>query len=110
MCQEYRFHLDLRTPTRRRRARVLEANLPDSCHQGLEPERRQAQSEDRSVGAQRPSPPAGLIPVCAWCGHLRAGDSTWVAVDMGPCTFITASITHTICPECSALLMDPEIA
>lgn len=43
-----------------------------------------------------------LLPICAWCGRIRAKPGTWQRLE----TYLSAdaglSFTHTICPECEA--------
>lgn len=44
-----------------------------------------------------------LIPACAWCKRLNV-DGTWVAAPVGALSTIDASmsLSHSICPECTA--------
>jgi len=72
-----------------------------------------AQRNDAEGSADQPSSsvlsryllPNGLIAVCANCGRLRRTDNSemWEQVDP-TLTSGLQNLTHTLCPECQAVL------
>lgn len=49
-----------------------------------------------------------LLPVCAWCGHIRSDDGEWLPVDEYLAQRLKANLTHGICTSCRHE-MDPAL-
>ena len=45
---------------------------------------------------------SGMIPICAWCKKLRNDEGYWSTVEQYVSTHTSATMTHGMCPECSA--------
>ena len=51
----------------------------------------------------------GLIPICAWCKKVRDDRNYWQQVEQYVSDHSEARFTHSICPDCRAKYVDPEI-
>ena len=51
----------------------------------------------------------GLIPICAWCKKVRDDRNYWQQVEQYVTEHSEARFTHSICPDCRARYIDPEI-
>ncbi|MGH7353974.1 MAG: response regulator [Candidatus Rokuibacteriota bacterium] len=51
----------------------------------------------------------GLIPICAWCKKVRDDRNYWQQVEQYVTEHSEARFTHSICPDCRAKYIDPEI-
>jgi PAS domain S-box-containing protein len=45
----------------------------------------------------------GLLPICSWCGRIRADDGTWESVTEYLEREGDSKVTHGLCPDCSEL-------
>jgi hypothetical protein len=43
-----------------------------------------------------------LLPVCAWCQHLRDVQGNWYELALVHLDWSALSVSHTICPTCAA--------
>jgi sensor domain CHASE-containing protein len=48
----------------------------------------------------------GLLPICAWCKRVRDDGNYWHQIDDYIQRHTDVEFTHSICPDCSAKLMD----
>jgi PAS domain S-box-containing protein len=46
----------------------------------------------------------GLLPICGGCKRIRDENNRWWPLDMYIAEHTDASLTHTICPDCSSIL------
>ncbi|MBK79805.1 MAG: diguanylate cyclase [Gammaproteobacteria bacterium] len=46
-----------------------------------------------------------VLPVCAWCRSVRAGDGVWESPERY--LMDTVSVSHGICPQCADMQPDP---
>jgi phosphoserine phosphatase RsbU/P len=51
----------------------------------------------------------GLIPICAWCKKVRDDRNYWQQVEQYVTDHSEARFTHSICPDCRAKYVEPEI-
>lgn len=51
----------------------------------------------------------GLIPICAWCKKVRDDRNYWQQVEQYVTEHSEARFTHSICPDCRAKYVEPEI-
>jgi DNA-binding response OmpR family regulator len=51
----------------------------------------------------------GLIPICAWCKKVRDDRNYWQQVEQYVTDHSEARFTHSICPDCRAQYVDPEL-
>lgn len=42
----------------------------------------------------------GLLPICAWCKHVRKDDTYWQSVESYFAEMTDVRFTHGICPDC----------
>ena len=42
----------------------------------------------------------GLLPVCAWCRHVRNDGDYWQSVEEYVAELTDCQVTHGICPTC----------
>ena len=48
----------------------------------------------------------GILPMCAWCHKIRDDDNYWQQVDEYLSSHTLAEISHGICPECYAKMVN----
>jgi PAS domain S-box-containing protein len=46
-----------------------------------------------------------IVPVCAWCDHIRDSNGTWQRTDAYLRSELKLKLTHGICPDCSTSAM-----
>jgi sigma-B regulation protein RsbU (phosphoserine phosphatase) len=51
----------------------------------------------------------GLLPICSHCKRIRDDDNYWQSVDHYITQHSEAVFSHSICPECYAQYMEPEL-
>ncbi|MBI3628756.1 MAG: response regulator transcription factor [Candidatus Rokubacteria bacterium] len=51
----------------------------------------------------------GLLPICAWCKKIRNDGNYWQQVEHYITEHTDARFSHSICPECRAKHVEPEI-
>ncbi len=51
----------------------------------------------------------GLLPICAWCKKIRNDGNYWQQVEHYITEHTEARFSHSICPECRAEHVEPEL-
>jgi sigma-B regulation protein RsbU (phosphoserine phosphatase) len=52
----------------------------------------------------------GLLPVCMYCHDVRPSDDIWQSILQYMMSHEIADLTHTICPTCYEVRVEPELA
>jgi DNA-binding NarL/FixJ family response regulator len=53
---------------------------------------------------------SGLLPICSKCKKIRDDKGYWTQVEQYIGEHSTAEFTHSLCPDCAAILFGPELA